>query len=466
MAISQYITCQASEGCFYDPQQMSLAYVIGERVVGPLIDRVCRMAERLTCPTNELTCDESNLESKLNYLCSPGKHTKKSVVVGKRAKERKAVNAKVKEEPLLKEFEYSLNQAMNYFPIPDECKEMSEKVASLAFSGYIEKYRHCGLNETNAIDWRTEPPHENRVSVIGEGIWRVHAFGPKHHSFPSGLTAIKLLMQVEETDNVPPGWRIREGGDLLLSTLTAVMHVDEVVKLCKNTELFSEVDYQKTIKANEISIPVGKVANCYRSLTKTHGSLVDALLSPKSIRFIRTGICEEKTMEDFALQSHTERIRHCFDKTASSFTWLEKCPPDAMLCDDVYQLSNGENADVLLKNASSEDDCIDLKKAIIHTHAKLALEKRLSVNSPYGPHLAYFCTDLYCYSMGDLADVNGMDSVLRNILASKKITICPYTTSAQTYISDNRYQSLSTTVFGEIPKQIDDICLELHFKHF
>ena len=59
----------------------------------------------------------------------------------------------IKSESILKKFEDSLYQPENIRLIPKECKEVSDEVANEMFSRYLDRYRHCGLNEKNAIDW-------------------------------------------------------------------------------------------------------------------------------------------------------------------------------------------------------------------------------------------------------------------------------------------------------------------------
>lgn len=154
------------------------------------------------CPTNEMTCNQDNLQSSLNYLCKPGMHTIKSVVVGSRA------------------------------------AELSD-----------DKY------------------------------------------LPPSITAYHELMHVEETSLLTPE-KYGEDGVELLTSLTTTMQLDEAFKKCKKLDLSTEVDYQKSLKIDDISISIGRVANCYRTLSQSFGSLVNAVLSIESISFLKTGICK------------------------------------------------------------------------------------------------------------------------------------------------------------------------------
>lgn len=254
----------------------------------------------LKCPTDETICKNDNLESSLNYLCYPGKHTIKSVVVGTRADELRAVKAKMKTEPILKEFENSLYQPENINLIPNKCQKIADEIANRRFARYLDKYRHCGLNEANAIawsDWKFREGVTNIITIENEwNTWNVHAIVQKNGHLksgkylPPGITAYHELMHVEEIPKLFKNTN-NESGDELLPTLTTLMQLDEVFKSCKNLEMSREVDYQQIIKVYKVALPLGKIANCYRSLTKNLGRLVDAVLSNESLNFLKTGTC-------------------------------------------------------------------------------------------------------------------------------------------------------------------------------
>lgn len=265
MSISN-LTCIATQPHFYIDN--SLAYVAGKCLLKPLVD---------------LICDESNLESQLNYLCKPGSHTFNSPVVGSRAKERMAISLKAKEEPILGVFENALKE--NIYLIPDECREIADKIADLEFSKYIDKYRYWGLNEENVFHWTSGDYFRDRVVIFDPknrwDTWRVEAMAVSSNS---RFAAINLIMQVEEITRGVSLWRAREFDNRLLPTLATVMHVDEAIKECKKDEYYIEV--------KGVLHSIGKVANCYRLLEAKFGSLVDAVVSVESITFIKTGVCD------------------------------------------------------------------------------------------------------------------------------------------------------------------------------
>lgn len=255
----------------------------------------------LSCPSNEMTCNKDDLQSSQNYLCRPGYHSIKSVVAGSRAAELNAVKAMIKSDTTLKKLETSLYREENVELIPKECREVADEVASEMFSRYIDKYRHCGLNEKNAIRWS---PWDFRqgVTYVSDlenewNTWHIQSIVAKNgllgknRYFPPGIVAYHELMHIEETPLFAPE-KYHQDGVELLTSLTTTMQLDEAFKKCKKLDLSTEVDYQKNLKIDDISIPIGKLANCYRILNKNFGSLVNAVLSSKSISFLKTGVCE------------------------------------------------------------------------------------------------------------------------------------------------------------------------------
>lgn len=109
--------------------------------------------DEIQCPTYKLYCDESDLQSSLNYFCEPGRHSVYSPVVGSRVNELRGVKKLMKAESLVKNFENSLYQPENIELVPRECKVIADEVANQMFSDYLDRYRHCGVTEQNAVDW-------------------------------------------------------------------------------------------------------------------------------------------------------------------------------------------------------------------------------------------------------------------------------------------------------------------------
>lgn len=255
----------------------------------------------LKCPKEELICNKTNLQSALNYLCVPGSHTTDSVVVGSRNAELDEISAMMKIEPALKSFEDALYLSLDEFALPYDCKIIADDLAGEMFSNYLNKYRHCGLNETNAVLFSNQLSEDKikgtmYLQTIEDqwNTWRVFAVARTHRLgltgyVPPKIIALHELRHIEETTKL--AHRTHQVGDELLATLTSVMQIDEILKICKKISLSDEVDYKINLKFDHISIAIGKIANCYRSLNNDSGNLMSAVLSQKSINFIKTGMC-------------------------------------------------------------------------------------------------------------------------------------------------------------------------------
>lgn len=442
MSITLYNNLSIAQPLYYDT---SIAYVAGKCLH--------KLFHAVICPTNELTCDESNPQSSLNYLCSPGSHTVKSAVVGSRGEERRAVGAKIIKEPVLAELEDSLFSFYNSYVIPDECREIAGRIADETFSRYIDKYRHCGLNETNAVH-RLNYSSRTETLIYDRSTWHVFSTVGKDEA---GFGLTHQLMRLEEIAKLSRGrWWQRAEGDELLPSLNTLIQVDEAIKKCKDIELSTEVDYNLSFK----SIPLGKVANFYRDLTARIGTVAGALLSPESISFLKA-----RTLEDFAHHNLEDRF-YKFERTTSGFVWLDENldPKSFKPCRNVLERSVVHEIPVMLKLPATDADCQDLKIALIRGHVEAALQGKLNENSPYGDHLVFYCDEREtCARYGSLAKLNN-DLFDRTFLATRNITtICDYV--ATEYNRDSFYQTLSATIFGKIPARYRDICSSLFFYH-
>lgn len=174
----------------------------------------------------------------------------------------------------------------------------------------------------------------------------------------------------------------------------------------------------------------------------------------------------KQSFEDFALQSRGRQnyAPVCYEKTFSGdFMLKSECwGSDGYTCEDVWQARNGQNQNVFVSGISDERECLDLHNQIIGEYVDSALKGYLAKNSPYRPHLVYHCVDESCFPIGDLAWINDFSEKKREEFKAKNRTICRFVTSKKTEISQGFYQSLSATVFGAIPKTVENICLEIH----
>lgn len=257
------------------------------------------------CPTLELACNESNLASKYNYLCRDGSHTSHSVVLG--AKRQKFLSLKkwMYLRPILKDLAIALHE--NPLLIPLSCKEMADQLANKIYSQSIDPYRHCGLNETNAIGryHRTNPPKEmdQRIynylqSHILEGMWtiqvhtRLEASQINGFYLPRSLALKSQIMLLEQTaDN----FQNMQFGieDTLVPSLVNLVHIDEIYKKCHGLEL------NKALLFKTEELPIGRIANCFRRLMEFYNDSYAAASSSYFVRFINHGFCSTMSLDQF-----------------------------------------------------------------------------------------------------------------------------------------------------------------------
>lgn len=261
--------------------------------------------KRVSCPTRRLCCDEQDLQSRLNYLCRPGRHSVYSPIVGSRAHELIGIKQFLALNSVAKAFDLSLEQEEIFSFFPKACKRIADKMGNEMFSRYLDRYRHCGVTEENAIDW-SYANFRLGVTYIYDienkaNTWNVHAVIEKDgivedRYLPPGITALHEIMHVEEISlrsksvKTQPG--NRQPGLEVLPFLTTLMQLDQVFKTCKNLPLSSVAHYGKTLTVNRLSLPLGEVANCYRDLTEKFGSIYEAFTSEQSLTYLETGVCK------------------------------------------------------------------------------------------------------------------------------------------------------------------------------
>lgn len=181
------------------------------------------------------------------------------------------------------------------------------------------------------------------------------------------------------------------------------------------------------------------------------------------------------SLKDLAIRGHDfERGRFergqvgYFLRNSSGFSWFDTMsPPPAhfIKCMKTYASPYGEKDALLFADDQSllEDKqltCSLLDKEIIRAHAVVATEGKLSEENPYSTHLVYTSDENGIISAADLGWVSKLPEKQRAELAEAPITICPFVSFQKTRLSV-AYRVLSATIFGTIPKKIEDICMKL-----
>lgn len=264
------------------------------------------------CP-ELLPCGSGDKVSDFNYHCFSGYHTAKSVVVGTRWKELAEVQNKAESEPLLQVFEKALYHTPEIRDlIPRSCRSITDKAADLLFSTYIDKYRHCGINEDNIVVLKDQFMGGIAVGANNRGFDRTSGvsiitvivaptkdqYWNQPNSSPAGVVKLHEVMHLEETDSFTDKARINRPGLELITTVKSVILADELYKQCKKISIGDEVDYSKNLEitaspSEKLSLPIGRIANCYRALEEKFGALYKGIISPESIQFLKTGVCPQ-----------------------------------------------------------------------------------------------------------------------------------------------------------------------------
>lgn len=249
---------------------------------------------------------QGDLASELNFHSHPGRHSKKSPVVGTRAHELKLVQAKRQQDSILVELEKAIYQSEFIYLIPPEKKDQADAVAKRLFTDYLSRYSPHGVHANNAVRWlRTGTPgigsnktfiHDlenqwNTWSVEAVVEERHGAHNEKHGGYlPPHIVAYHEFMHVEET---APGqdkadFAERWNGCELLTALKTILLVDQVYKEVHGLGLNVEVNYGKTIRLGNKKWSLGRFANKYRTLEQQHGTLIAAVLSEESFTFLKS----------------------------------------------------------------------------------------------------------------------------------------------------------------------------------
>jgi hypothetical protein len=277
----------------------------------------------IQCPLKKSICDPNNRSSSFNFVCKPGFHSSKSPVTGSRAHELKAIKGMMKSEPILVKFESAMrNTPLLDCVITKQYEYEAENISKQILSDYLDKYRHCGVDESNVIRWIDNPKGMGGSGGGYVSTIRARDFNPPDDwhlaavalsindkaaeklgvFLPRALVAYHEIMHVEET---PKEYFLcnlddlsflpfRDDGDCdsrngveLIPTLQSYLLNDEVYKKSKGIDLTTEVDYQRNIIVAGHSIEFGKLTNFYRDLQAKYGTLAGAIISEESIDFIK-----------------------------------------------------------------------------------------------------------------------------------------------------------------------------------
>lgn len=245
----------------------------------------------------------AELEAGLNYTSNPGRHTIRSPAVGSRSHELAALRALSPQNPAMLSFSEALYRPELVHIVPASQARRAEAISLGIFRRYLSRYPDSGLTETNAVAWTPMDMTRTFISNIenDQNIWtvqpvvydRTHMLG--NRCLPRYIAATHEFMHVEETprgaaqdwDRRPPGLEILSE---LMPTLLTIIMVDEVYKRVNGIQMSRVVNYGEHVQWGGHSVPLGRIANFYRSLIDRYGSVGNAVASQESLEFMRQGI--------------------------------------------------------------------------------------------------------------------------------------------------------------------------------
>ncbi|MBI2070411.1 MAG: hypothetical protein HYT79_07375 [Elusimicrobia bacterium] len=244
----------------------------------------------------------AELEESLNFLNSPGQHTVRSPVVGSRAAEYEEIRNAALDNPAFADFVNAVYQPRLIHLIPKNKKKKADKIAMALFQQYIRKYEDAGVTMENIVEWvRTGHPGaaSNKTWVYDSenehNTWRVHAIIEAADNWENDLFLSKYtvayheVMHVEEISLRAP--ESIQNNDLreLITTVKTIILADAIYKKIYGLQLQTSVDHHQNVQWNGHSMSVGALANFYRDLETTHGTLAQALISEESLNLINNG---------------------------------------------------------------------------------------------------------------------------------------------------------------------------------
>ncbi|HSB47444.1 MAG TPA: hypothetical protein VLD37_05500 [Candidatus Bilamarchaeum sp.] len=242
------------------------------------------------------------LEAELNFINSPGRHTVLSPASGSRSGELASLRSMGPNHPELLSFATAIYQPQFVHLIPASQARRAEAAGLDIFRRYLSRYSASGMDENNAVMWHSTDMTRTYVTDVENehNTWNVQplVYDKTHMRgrtcLPKYIAALHELMHVEETprgaardwDKAPPGLEILSE---LIPTIMTVVMADEAYKRVNRIPLSREVNYGQRVQWDGHSVPVGRIANFYRSLIDRYGSVGAAVASPESLEFMRQG---------------------------------------------------------------------------------------------------------------------------------------------------------------------------------
>jgi hypothetical protein len=186
--------------------------------------------------------------------------------------------------------------------IPARQARRAEALSLDIFRSYLSRYPDSGLTVDNSVRWHAvdltrtyiaDVENENNTWNIQPLVYnQTHMRG--NRCLPRYIAAVHEFMHVEETPRgashdwhrSPP--QLENLGELLPTIMTIVL-ADEIYKRVNNLPLSRTVNYGQTVRWDGHAVPLGRIANFYRSLIERYGSVYAAVASPESLEFMRQG---------------------------------------------------------------------------------------------------------------------------------------------------------------------------------
>jgi hypothetical protein len=206
------------------------------------------------------------------------------------------------QNPQLLSFATALYQPQFVHLIPAAQAKQAEAISLTIFRRYLARYPGSGLNENNSVMWNgtdmtrtyiADTENENNTWNVQPLVYdRTHMRQGK--CLPRFIAAAHEVMHVEETprgarddwDRMPPNLEITSE---LMPTIMTIVMADEAFKHVNRVPLTREVNYFQSVQWDNHSVPLGRIANFYRSLIDRYGSIGAAVASPESLEFMRQG---------------------------------------------------------------------------------------------------------------------------------------------------------------------------------
>ncbi len=244
---------------------------------------------------------QQTLERKLNYLNTPGFHSRQSPVVGTRSEELTDIITAMNlpDYYVLHNFEKAIYQSRYLYIIPNHQRDAANKFARQIFLDYIEKYKTYGVTEENCVSWKKSgyPGEESNKTWLSDlenefNTWRLHVaveadngiHNEKYDGFlPPHVVAYHELMHLEEAPKgAPESYQYKPGGEILTATKTIIL-LDQIYKMINGLRIDDVVDYKLELDIVGKKIALGEFANFYRKLEAQYQNLAKAILSPESL---------------------------------------------------------------------------------------------------------------------------------------------------------------------------------------